>query len=176
MISSSIINGTSISVPNLNQYVAQGDIFARVFGYNEEAPETNYFSSGLSSESTSSLSYSEPEYLQFKIISKSGFLFYNWEIEIINPNPYDVVVTYNTKMCFGDDAKNFTNLVDLETVTILANSSKIVTISANAFAGWITASIDYTYWSNDYRKITCADGLKGNLTMNTPTHNKIFRN
>ena len=85
MISSSIINGTSISVPNLNQYVAQGDIFARVFGYNEEAPETNYFSSGLSSESTSSLSYSEPEYLQFKIISRSGFLFYNWEIEIINP-------------------------------------------------------------------------------------------
>lgn len=174
--SSPIISETSISVPRLYQYAARGDVFVRVFGYNEETPETNYFSSGLSSKSSSSLPYSEPEYLEFKLISRSGFLFYNWEVEIINSNPYDVVVTYNTKMCFEGDAKNFTNVVDLKTITILANSSETVTINANAFAGWITASIDYTYWSNDYRKITCVDGLSGNLTMNTPTHNRIFRN
>lgn len=49
-------------------------------------------------------------------------------------------------------------------------------VGANGFAGWITFSIDYTYWSTAYRRVTCADGLSGNLTMNTPIHNQIAYN
>lgn len=75
-------------------------------------------------------------------------------------------------MCFESAAKNFTGLSDLVTITIHANSSITVTINGNGTAGWITTCIDYRYSTYNRRKITCANGLSSDLTMNTPV-NKI---
>ena len=116
---------------------------------------------------------SSPSYLQLSLVSRSGFIIYNWEVKISNPNSYAVQVTYNSKMCFESDAKNYTNLSDLVTITIPANSSVIVTINGNGTAGWITACIDYRFGSYNRRRVTCANGLSGSLTMNTPVNRII---
>lgn len=159
---------------DLSTLALKGNISARVFGFDVNSPESCFFSAVTNADNLSATS--EPEYLQLELVSRSGFLFYNWKVKITNPNPYDVQVTYNSKMCFEGDAKNYTNLVDLVTITIPKESSKTVDVGANGFAGWITFSIDYTYWSTAYRRVTCADGLSGNLTMNTPIHNQIAYN
>lgn len=98
---------------------------------------------------------------------------YNWDVKITNNNSFAVQVTYNSKMCFESAAKNFTGLNDLVTITIPANSSITVTINGNGAAGWITTCIDYAYSTNCYRRITCANGLSSNLTMNTPINTTI---
>lgn len=140
-------------------------------------PSTDFSSSDSSvialTVSINSQTISSPSYLQLSLVSRSGFAIYNWEVKISNPNSYAVQVTYNSKMCFESDAKNYTNLSDLVTITIPANSSVIVTINGNGTAGWITTCIDYRYDSYNQRRVTCANGLSGNLTMNTPV-NKII--
>ena len=114
-----------------------------------------------------------PEYLQLKLLSRSGFIVYDWLVRIYNPNPYAAHVTYNSKMCFESDAKNFTGLKDLVTVTIPSYSSIAVTIKGNGTAGWITTSIDYSYCGQGYRRVACANGLSGSLTMNAPVNTQI---
>ena len=173
---SPILTDTSYTMSgyDLSTLALKGNISARVFGFDVNSPESCFFSAVTNADNLSATS--EPEYLQLELVSRSGFLFYNWKVKITNPNPYDVQVTYNSKMCFEGDAKNYTNLVDLVTITIPKESSKTVDVGANGFAGWITFSIDYTYWSTAYRRVTCADGLSGNLTMNTPIHNQIAYN
>lgn len=116
---------------------------------------------------------STPSYLQLTLTSRSGFIVYNWDVKITNNNSFAVQVTYNSKMCFESAAKNFTGLNDLVTITIPANSSITVTINGNGAAGWITTCIDYAYSTNCYRRITCANGLSSNLTMNTPINTTI---
>jgi hypothetical protein len=114
-----------------------------------------------------------PSYLNLELTARSGFIIYNWDVKITNPNSYAVQVTYNSKMCFESDAKNYTNLSDLVTIVIPANSSTTVRINGNGTAGWITTCIDYTYGGSNYRRVTCANGLSGSLTMNTPVKNQI---
>jgi hypothetical protein len=114
-----------------------------------------------------------PTYLTLELTERSGFIVYNWKVKITNPNAYAVQVTYNSKMCHESDAKNYTNLTDLETIIIPANSSTTVTINGNGTAGWITTCIDYSYGGSSYRRVTCANGLSGDLTMNTPVNNQI---
>ncbi len=114
-----------------------------------------------------------PNYLQISLEKRSDFIVYDWDVKISNPNSFAVQVSYNSKMCFESDAKNYTNLNDLVTITIPANSSVTVTINGNGTAGWITTCIDYRYESSNYRRVTCANGLSGNLTMNTPVNRRI---
>jgi hypothetical protein len=114
-----------------------------------------------------------PSYLNLELTARSGFIIYNWDVKITNPNSYAVQVTYNSKMCFESDANNYTNLSDLVTIVIPANSSTTVRINGNGTAGWITTCIDYTYGGSNYRRVTCANGLSGSLTMNTPVKNQI---
>lgn len=114
-----------------------------------------------------------PKYLKLSLVARSGFIIYNWDVKISNPNSFAVQVTYNSKMCFQSDAKNYTGLKDLVTVIIPGNSSVTVRINGNGTAGWITTCIDYSCDSANYRRVTCANGLSGNLTMNTPFNHRI---
>lgn len=114
-----------------------------------------------------------PNYLTLQLTSRSGFIVYNWDVEITNSNPYAVQVTYNSKMCYGNDAINYTNLKDLVTITIPANGSQTVRINGNGNAGWIATCIDFACGESSYRRITCANGLSKDLTMNTPVNNQI---
>lgn len=115
-----------------------------------------------------------PNYITMVPVSRSGFLYYTWGIKISNPNSFAVEVSYNAKLCFEGDAKAFESLADIVTVTIPANSSKTVTINHNGTAGWIAASVNYSYNGYEYRRITYADGLAINpYRTNSPKHNQI---
>lgn len=89
-----------------------------------------------------------------------------WSIRLRNPNNFAVYAAYNSKMCFENDAKTFSGLSDIVDITINAKTTKTVSISENALAGWITASIGYSHNNQHYRLITCAHGLsEGSATF-----------
>lgn len=71
---------------------------------------------------------------------------------------------YNQKMATENDAKNWTELMDIKTTNVIPNgSSAIVEISENAFATHLTVSYEY----GNYRKVIYADDLNGSaLTLN----------
>lgn len=81
-----------------------------------------------------------------------------WKIRIKNPLKQEITVEYNKKMCFEGDAKNWTGLKDVESISISANSSKDVEISTNVFATCIAIS----YKIDGYRVISYANGLNSN--------------
>lgn len=117
---------------------------------------------------------SKPNYLDMIPYSKSGFIWYTWGIKITNKNNFTVQVSYNAKLCFENDAKNLENIADIVTITIPAYSSKNVTINHNGTAGWIVASIDFSYQGYEYRRISYADGLASNpYRTNSINHNEI---
>lgn len=69
---------------------------------------------------------SELKFLNTSIIEKNNGI---WTIKVTNPTDSAVDVIYNTKMCFGDDAKKWEGLIDIETFKLSAHSSKNVTVS-----------------------------------------------
>lgn len=65
-----------------------------------------------------------------------------WIIEVINPYDFDITFKYNGKMCFDEDAKNWSGLEDLVTTTVNANTSTEIFVNTNWFAttvvvGWV---------------------------------------
>lgn len=78
-----------------------------------------------------------------------------WNIEIQNPKAYDIVVYYNAKMCFADDAKNWKNLNDVKSVKVPKGDVRHVLISTNYFA----TTVVFSYISNSKRLVTYADSL-----------------
>ncbi len=93
------------------------------------------------------------DYLDLSIVSKQGS---TWKIEITNHSSHKRSVSYNERMCFDEDAKNWTKLEDLKTVNIKTYSSTEVLISKNWFAGTIAVSFE----TNQERLITYANNLK----------------
>lgn len=111
-------------------------------------------------------SYSSASYLKFKIVSSSGFIFYNWKVKIVNTNNKPVQVTYNTKLCFAGDAQSFTGLYDKKTITLEAKEEKEVTIGANVFADTIVAAVEFVNtYGLDCRKITSSHGFSSGQTV-----------
>lgn len=105
----------------------------------------------------------EPKYLCLKIKKMYQTLFWrDWDIVIENKNDFSVKVEYNQRMCFREDAANFTNLTEKTTLTISPNSSIVVRINSNGTADYITTSIDYTLFGKEYKKVTYADKLSNN--------------
>ena len=101
-----------------------------------------------------------PEYVTLFVNSKTGS---TWNIRIYNPNSTSITVYYNSKMCFFDDAKNWTGLNDVKEITIDANSDAYVNITENWFATSIAASIMH----GSKRLVTYADGLNSsNKSLN----------
>ncbi|MCQ2800224.1 MAG: S8 family serine peptidase [Bacilli bacterium] len=95
-----------------------------------------------------------------------------WKIQVTNPNKGSVFVAYNSKMCFESDAKQFTNLFDVETVSLLGRESKDVLISENGTAGWI--SFAYGYETSDGKRmlmVSCANNLSANKST---FDNKVY--
>lgn len=117
---------------------------------------------------------SPPAYLSMTPYSRSGFIWYTWGITIKNNSNFTVEVSYNAKLCFEEDAYNFDGLADIVTITIPPNGSKNVTINHNGTAGWIAASINYSYNGYEYRRITYANRLDINpYRTNQPKHHEI---
>ncbi|MCD8295779.1 MAG: hypothetical protein LUE27_11160 [Clostridia bacterium] len=92
-------------------------------------------------------------YLSLSINSKSSG---TWSITIENRTDSKLTCEYNSKMCNLNDAKYWTNLEDISTVTISSGSKAIVYISEN----WFATSIACSYIVDGFRIITYANKLK----------------
>ena len=91
-------------------------------------------------------------FLSFAISSKIGNI---WRVKITNTSSEELEVSYNIKMCYLKDAKNWTGLSDLNTLYISSYSTVTVSISEN----WFATSIAASYVRGNYRIITYADQL-----------------
>lgn len=153
-------NGTAHWATVAINYMIDGALFRRVSyadGLNNDGgiahmntPLNNEFAVTSSFPQTNIV----PQYLKFTPIKKNGWLFPGWDVKIENPNGFQIQITYNSKLCFEADARDFKNLNDLVTITIPANSSKTVTIDGNGTAGTIGMCINYHFSGYDYRRIT----------------------
>ena len=79
-----------------------------------------------------------------------------WQVRIYNKSDTARLILYSNKMCVQTNAKNWTNLSNLSTVNIPANSYATVTISEKFLCGYIAVS----YHTNGHRYITYANGLQ----------------
>ena len=114
-----------------------------------------------------------PECLGLKLVGKTDD---GWRVRLTNGNSFKVYAAYNSKMCFGSDAKVFSDLSDIEDVAISANSSKTVTVSENGTAGYVAASIGYTLNGHHYRRVSYANGLSysgSSYSMNSVLYNTV---
>ena len=136
---------------------------------------TTYSSGRASAIEAINFYYDEnvPEYVEFELTGKTSA---GWQVALINNNEYSIDVAYNTKMCFESDAAEFSDLSDVEVITVSSNGSESVTISENGTAGYIAASVGYTLQGNNYRRISYANGLTKSGTeysLDTPSHNIV---
>ncbi len=106
-----------------------------------------------------SQTYPYYNYLPIQNMGKSGI---NWVIKITNPTISSVTVYYNSKMCNFSDAKNWTNLSNIKSITLSAGSYRTVLISENWFATSITTSY---ISSNGIKLISYANNLNSNGSM-----------
>jgi len=108
-----------------------------------------------------------PEFLRLRTGARLGsVLSPSWQVYLINDNHFDVSVTYNQRFCFQSDAREFTNLRHLRTVTVPAASRLQVIIDSNGVATFITAAVNFTRCGQSYRRITYANGLLANIYLN----------
>lgn len=138
--------------------IIEENVFATTIAvrFTSKTHEYYVYANGLSGDGSMTINRRTvlvaPTYLSLSNVGKSGG---TWRIKITNPFSYSITVYYNEKMCFSDDAKNWTGLNDVVSVTISANSSKTVNISEN----WFATSIAISYITDGYRIISYADNL-----------------
>lgn len=114
------------------------------------------YAKDLSADCTMSLKRRNELAYDYLVLKNNGKTNGKWNIRISNPTSSLIQVSYNTKMCFDDDAKNWSNLSDIAYVTISAQSYASVSISPNFFATSVVASY---VTNNGKRLITYANGL-----------------
>lgn len=100
-----------------------------------------------------------PAYLGLSVVSKNGSV---WNIKIKNTSSSYLTVYYNRKMCFYNDAKNWSGLSDIEKIGIAAGYSAQVQISEN----WWATAISTSYLKDGKRIVTYADGLSTSGALN----------
>ncbi len=107
-----------------------------------------------------------PQFLQIRI---KNFERNNWYIEVYNPNVFDLYIDYDSKMCFYNDAKNWSNLNngDIHTAFINSGNTYTVCISENLFA----TSIAISYYWIGHRYVTYANKLnRFDYSLNVETN------
>ncbi|MCL2061635.1 MAG: leucine-rich repeat protein [Firmicutes bacterium] len=112
--------------------------------------------------------------LDFAVISRSiGIIgFRTYTVRLINTNPFAAMVTYNSRMAFGNHARDFTSLDHLTHITVPANGITNVGIQENIGATHITMSLRFVIGPTEFRMITYADGLTPN-SSNPPQYNVL---
>lgn len=103
------------------------------------------------------------EYLMLEVVSKSGN---KWNINITNKTGLNQIVYYNSKMCFANDAKNWTNLSNIVSLYFASGETKEVQIQENLFANAIVCS----YMCNNKRVITYGRNLKSSGSLDLYTN------
>ncbi len=100
-----------------------------------------------------------PSYL---ILTNKGFEDGKWKIQITNPNSFAISADYNTLMCFNDDARDWKNLNNTDSIDIPEEGCGEVYISPN----WFATSIAISYVQESRRYISYADGLSADGKIN----------
>lgn len=168
-------NGTACYIVAAINYSYDGKNYRRISYVNELSKDGDNYSTNsvFHSQKEVMLNYpsvnKSPDFLILKPTNREWKWTYNWNIDITNPNPYAVRVSYNSNMCFNDDAKDFT-VSDIVTIIIPANGTQNVKILGNGTACYITACIEYSYNGFDYRNITYANDLdkkNGNYSLSS---------
>ncbi|HIR39240.1 MAG TPA: trypsin-like serine protease [Candidatus Coproplasma stercoripullorum] len=98
------------------------------------------------------------EYPTLEVVSKTGS---TWLIRVENTSSAGINLEYNSKMCFFNDAKNWTGLNDVVSKYFAPYEFKYVSISENVFATSITCS----YVRGGERIITYANNLDTDGTL-----------
>ena len=80
---------------------------------------------------------------------------HKWQIKIRNTHDETRTYAYNTKMCFNEDAKNWTSLTDVKFVRLKSGETKIVEIESN----YAATSIAISSVKGSTRYICYADNL-----------------
>lgn len=97
---------------------------------------------------------SEP--LGIEVLSKSSSTY---QVELTNNTGEDIEVVYNEKMCFEDNARNWSGLTDIATVNIAAGESETISVSENGLA----TDLAFSYIKGEERIVTfAADVSVGN--------------
>lgn len=123
--------------------------------------KTNF--KGSNENLLSELSAINYDYLTQNVYSKNNNI---WKIQVFNPNTIDLEVFYNTKMCNFNDARDWTNLKNLDSLQIASKHVTYVTIMENLFA----TSIAFSFIVDNYRFITYANYLSENNTLTSYTN------
>lgn len=110
-----------------------------------------------------------PSYLHLQNKGKKNN---DWYISVTNYNDTPVLCKYNKKMCFFEDAKSFSNLSDIETITINSGSTINLLISPNWFATSVTVCFEVNVNGLDRRYISYGDNLNNNAL--NQYNNKIY--
>ncbi len=115
---------------------------------------------GTLNQNVTTISYNY--YYNIGIVGKNGS---TWIINVINTYGSNRIFEYNTKMCFGWDAQNWTDLRHLVSFTLAASESRTVEITENGTAGYIATS----FISETERNIRYANQLSENNNNSSMT-------
>lgn len=87
-----------------------------------------------------------------------------WTIKVSNNSNSKINVIYNTKMCFENDAINWTGLGDIDYFDLQAGESKIVEVESNGFA----THVAFSYVAGNKRYVTYANEFDSSNNMINP--------
>lgn len=142
-------------------YVSEnGTATSIAFVFSGQYIQCNYYADNLSTSGTMSLNSStRSSRIRIENLGKSGN---KWNIRIKNLTNYNITVYYNSKMCYENDAKNWTSLGNNElNVLVEPYETEDIQISEN----WFATHIAISYISGNTRYITYASELNANKSI-----------
>ena len=99
-------------------------------------------------------------YLYIDVMNKENKI---WYIRVSNYTDDYIQFYYNSKMCYFNDAKNWSNLNDVSYASFGGKTSLVVQIKEN----WFATSIAVSYIKDNTRYITYANNLNSNGFLTT---------
>ena len=150
--------------PNEMRYIyisENGTATSIALTFSNTNTQCSYYANNLNTNGTMSLSSSyRSSRIRIENRGKSGT---TWNIRVKNPTNHNITVYYNCKMCFENDAKNWTSIGNNERSVVITPTQKYadIQISENWFATHITIS----YVVGSTRHITYANELNANKSI-----------
>ena len=131
----------------------------RTFGNNEEKRYNVKDYDEIGNISYTYETYPYFNYLELSNLKKNGN---KWSVVVTNTSEDNIVLEYNSKLCFEDDAKNWTGLKDIKKISLSPGESTTIIILEN----WFATTMALSYVNNSrIRVITYANNLNFNGQM-----------
>lgn len=108
----------------------------------------------------------------FQNIGKNGS---KWIIKVFNNSNQPFILQYNSKMCFDDDARNWTGLKDVKETMVYSNSSTIIVVSENYTATSIALRLIYNKTEKRVRLFELEVNTNMNYEVNTFTSYRYLK-